>query len=92
MSLYTFIYFIYAANLLIVFPFRLLQISSFNGKMNALNEVNKVIASVTYYPHRHTGLEEEEWLTAERMAVSNTLLYCHIGSYVVDSHCRGQFR
>nr|CAD7574966.1 unnamed protein product [Timema californicum] len=47
---------------------RLLQISSFNGKMNALNEVNKVIASVTYYPHRHTGLEEEEWLTAERMA------------------------
>jgi hypothetical protein len=38
--------------------------------MNALNEVNKVIASVTYYPHRHTGLEEEEWLTAERMAVS----------------------
>nr|CAD7589819.1 unnamed protein product [Timema genevievae] len=44
------------------------MISSFNGKMNALNEVNKVIASVTYYPHRHTGLEEEEWLTAERMA------------------------
>jgi hypothetical protein len=41
--------------------------------MNALNEVNKVIASVTYYPHRHTGLEEEEWLTAERMAVSNAL-------------------
>lgn len=49
---------------------RLLQISSFNGKMNALNEVNKVIASVTYYPHRHTPLEEEEWLTAERMAVN----------------------
>ncbi|XP_054272313.1 probable ubiquitin carboxyl-terminal hydrolase FAF-X isoform X2 [Macrosteles quadrilineatus] len=48
---------------------RLLQISSFNGKMNALNEVNKVIASVTYYPHRHSGIEqEEEWLTPERMA------------------------
>jgi len=71
-SLCTFMYFICAADLLIVFPGRLLQISSFNGKMNALNEVNKVIASVTYYPHRHTGLEEEEWLTAERMAVSNT--------------------
>jgi hypothetical protein len=55
-----------------ILPYRLLQISSFNGKMNALNEVNKVIASVTYYPHRHTGLEEEEWLTAERMAVSNS--------------------
>lgn len=47
---------------------RLLQISSFNGKMNALNEVNKVIANVSYYSHRHTGMEEEEWLTAERMA------------------------
>ncbi|XP_071440611.1 ubiquitin carboxyl-terminal hydrolase 9X isoform X2 [Hetaerina americana] len=46
---------------------RLLQISSFNGKMNALNEVNKVIAGVSYYT-RHPGVEEEEWLTAERMA------------------------
>ncbi|XP_061917685.1 probable ubiquitin carboxyl-terminal hydrolase FAF-X isoform X1 [Entelurus aequoreus] len=46
---------------------RLLQISSFNGKMNALNEVNKVISSVSYYTHRHNP-EEDEWLTAERMA------------------------
>ncbi|XP_073886539.1 ubiquitin carboxyl-terminal hydrolase 9Y isoform X7 [Macaca fascicularis] len=47
---------------------RLLQISSFNGKMNALNEINKVISSVSYYTHRHSNPEEEEWLTAERMA------------------------
>lgn len=47
---------------------RLLQISSFNGKMNALNEVNKVIASVSYYTHRHANPEEEDWLTAERVA------------------------
>ncbi|KAK3574940.1 hypothetical protein QTP86_019804 [Hemibagrus guttatus] len=47
---------------------RLLQISSFNGKMNALNEVNKVISSVSYYTHRHGNPEAEEWLTAERMA------------------------
>lgn len=52
---------------------RLLQISSFNGKMNALNEVNKVITSVSYYSHRHPGgssigVDEEEWLTADRMA------------------------
>ncbi|XP_076857710.1 ubiquitin carboxyl-terminal hydrolase 9X isoform X7 [Brachyhypopomus gauderio] len=47
---------------------RLLQISSFNGKMNALNEVNKVISSVSYYTHRHGNPEEPEWLTAERMA------------------------
>ncbi|KAG8507344.1 putative ubiquitin carboxyl-terminal hydrolase FAF-X, partial [Galemys pyrenaicus] len=47
---------------------RLLQISSFNGKMNALNEVNKMISSVSYYTHRHGNSEEEEWLTAERMA------------------------
>lgn len=38
--------------------------------MNALNEVNKVISSVSYYTHRHGNPEEEEWLTAERMAVS----------------------
>ncbi|XP_014223439.1 probable ubiquitin carboxyl-terminal hydrolase FAF-X isoform X1 [Trichogramma pretiosum] len=47
---------------------RLLQISSFNGKMHALNEVNKVIGSVNYSVHRNTNLEGEEWLTAERMA------------------------
>ncbi|XP_070258878.1 ubiquitin carboxyl-terminal hydrolase 9X isoform X3 [Myotis yumanensis] len=47
---------------------RLLQISSFNGKMNALNEINKVISSVSYYTHRPGNPEEEEWLTAERMA------------------------
>lgn len=50
--------------------FRQLQISSFNGKMNALNEINKVIANVTYYPNRHHSFEEEEYLTPERMAVS----------------------
>uniref|UniRef100_A0A170UGC2 Ubiquitin carboxyl-terminal hydrolase faf-x n=1 Tax=Triatoma infestans TaxID=30076 RepID=A0A170UGC2_TRIIF len=38
--------------------------------MNALNEVNKVIAGVSYYPHRHaTSMDPEgEWLTPERMA------------------------
>lgn len=41
--------------------------------MNALNEVNKVIASVSYYTHRHANPEEEDWLTAERVAVSNSL-------------------
>lgn len=52
------------------FIFRLLQISSFSGKMNALNEINKVISNVSYYTHRHGNTKEEEWLTAERMAVS----------------------
>jgi len=46
---------------------RLLQISSFNGKMNALNEVNKVISNVTYTPHRHID-HDEEYLTPKRMA------------------------
>ncbi|XP_010629475.1 probable ubiquitin carboxyl-terminal hydrolase FAF-X [Fukomys damarensis] len=45
---------------------RLLQISSFNGKMNALNEINKVISSISY-THQHGNCEEEEWLTAEQM-------------------------
>ena len=43
--------------------------------MNALNEVNKVITSVSYYLHRHGPVEEEEWLTAERMAVRNIHYY-----------------
>lgn len=47
---------------------RQLQISSFNGKMNALNEINKVISSVSYYPNRHQGVEEEEFLNPEKMA------------------------
>ncbi|KAL8574498.1 putative ubiquitin carboxyl-terminal hydrolase FAF-X [Nucella lapillus] len=47
---------------------RLLQISSFNGKMNALNEVNKVITNVSFHANRHQQLEEDEWLTAEKMA------------------------
>ena len=53
--------------------------------MNALNEVNKVITSVSYYTHRQ--MEEEEWLTADKMAVSMLftsvfLICCH----VVNSH------
>ena len=33
-------------------------------------QINKVITGVSYFTHRHTVTEEEEWLTAERMAVS----------------------
>lgn len=58
---------------------RLLQVSSFNGKMNALNEINKVLTSVSYYSHRTPQLphcmsdDDLDWLTAERMAVSGKL-------------------
>lgn len=37
--------------------------------MHALNEVNKVITSITYYPHRHNQLEDVKWLTPDKMAV-----------------------
>jgi len=52
---------------------RQLQISSFSGKMSALNEVNKVISGVIYTPQRHSvttsqTLDDEDWLTADRMA------------------------
>ncbi|KAK3714003.1 hypothetical protein RRG08_009701 [Elysia crispata] len=48
---------------------RLLQISSFNGKMNALNEVNKVITNVSFQASsRHSSMDEDEWLTADKMA------------------------
>lgn len=33
---------------------RVLQISSFNGKMNALNEINKVLSYVCYYPPKQS--------------------------------------
>jgi ubiquitin carboxyl-terminal hydrolase 9/24 len=47
---------------------RVLQISSFNGKMNALNEINKVLSYVCYYPHRPQSDDEVDSLTAEKMA------------------------
>lgn len=62
---------------------RQLQISSFNGKMNALNEINKVISSVTYYSNRHHGVEEDEYLTPERMAVSMKYFQCSINIVIV---------
>lgn len=45
--------------------------------MNALNEVNKLIAGITYYPNRQGSMdhETEEWLTSERMAVSNIFTF-----------------
>lgn len=49
---------------------RVLQISSFNGKMNALNEINKVLGYVSYYPHRQMAEDEVDVLNAEKMAVS----------------------
>lgn len=58
--------------------------------MNALNEVNKVITSVSYYTHRHSQLEEDEWLTAEKMAVSivNYLSHPDSDTYMFD--CRNE--
>ena len=57
---------------------RQLQISSFGGKMSALNEVNRVISSVWHYPNQGQGQQttqqqakqesDEEFLTADRMA------------------------
>lgn len=47
---------------------RVLQISSFNGKMNALNEINKVLSYVCYYPHHPQSADEGDTLTAEKMA------------------------
>lgn len=49
---------------------RVLQISSFNGKMNALNEINKVLGYVSYFPHRQISDEDNDILNAEKMAVS----------------------
>lgn len=52
---------------------KLLQISSYNGKMNALNELNRVISNVAYFSQRTPTLpsappEDEEWLSADKLA------------------------
>lgn len=53
---------------------RLLKISSFNGKMNALNEINKILFAVSYFPHRSSQIplcppeEEIDWLSADKIA------------------------
>ena len=45
------------------------QVSSFNGKMNGLNEINQVILNVSsYYPHHQHRAEEVEYLTSKRIA------------------------
>lgn len=58
--------------------------------MNALNEVNKVISSVSYYTHRHNP-EEEEWLTAERMAVSKTQILSFVLRLIIFSVAKIRF-
>lgn len=46
--------------------------------MNALNEVNKVISNVSFQSSRHSQMEEDEWLTADKMAVSGLCQYAMI--------------
>ena len=49
---------------------RLLRLSSFSGKMNALNELNKIISNVAsggvYYQGQRAVLEDD-WLNAQRL-------------------------
>ncbi|XP_064393950.1 probable ubiquitin carboxyl-terminal hydrolase FAF-X [Halichondria panicea] len=45
---------------------RLLQIASFSGKMNALNEINKIVPSVTYHPHFKS--QDDDQLQADKLA------------------------
>jgi ubiquitin carboxyl-terminal hydrolase 9/24 len=47
---------------------RLLRISSFSGKMNALNEVNRLVQSVYSFSSRTAYDDEETGVTAERLA------------------------
>lgn len=49
---------------------RLLKIASFSGKMNALNEINKVIPGHVYPTtmHYHSSYEDESQLTPDKMA------------------------
>uniref|UniRef100_A0A1A9ZPQ2 ubiquitinyl hydrolase 1 n=1 Tax=Glossina pallidipes TaxID=7398 RepID=A0A1A9ZPQ2_GLOPL len=72
---------------------RLLQVSSFNGKMNALNEINKVLTSVSYYSHRTQQLphcipdDDMDWLTPERMAYK--IHFFHRQDWIKESDVLG---
>lgn len=46
---------------------RLLQISSFSGKMNALNEINKIVPTVTYHPHFRP--QDDDQMQADKLSV-----------------------
>jgi hypothetical protein len=41
--------------------------------MNALNEINKVLTNISYNVQMKR-VEDDEWLTSERMAVSGLLV------------------
>lgn len=52
---------------------RLLKISSFNGKMSALNEINKILFAFSYYPRQSqipmcANEDEIDWLSADKIA------------------------
>ena len=52
---------------------RLLKIASFSGKMNALNEINKVVPGHPYHVSTHYQSaydEDQQQMTSEKMAVS----------------------
>lgn len=57
--------------------------------MNALNEVNKVITNVSFHASRHSQLEEDEWLTAEKVAVSAFMISWHklVYWFLKAKHC-----
>jgi hypothetical protein len=60
---------------------RILKFASFNVKMNALNEVIKVISNISCHSHLRTRTDDDdddEWLTCERMAVRIKLVKLNI--------------
>ena len=53
---------------------RQLQISSFGGKMNALNEVNRVITSVSYYPQQSGPNSQGQVIGGNNQVLSTKIL------------------
>lgn len=64
--------------------------------MNFVWQINKVITGVSYFTHRHTVTEEDEWLTADRMAVSIHLtldiVFQFFWDLPSDQHIAGQLK
>ena len=57
----------------------MLKIASFSGKMNVLNEINKVVPGHPYHVSTHyqtTYDEDHQQMTSEKMAVSGRESVC----------------
>lgn len=79
---------------LLLTPLKFIEVCQWS--VNFVRQINKVITGVSYFTHRHTVTEEDEWLTADRMAVSIHLtldiVFQFFWDLPSDQHIAGQLK